>query len=217
MAIYRKCKYCGQRISLRMMPAGHWVAFDWGTDNVHGCVQVSTSRRRLLSTITFKPVRAPVGALVTSAKGNITVVAPSPMAATSRKRIRALVEKALREHRCLRLTYYTASRKAVTDRVVEPLALEPGDYGGTLLRAYCRWRQDFRSFAISNIRRAELLDERFTPRPLPSRPRTAYRTPIHGSNPAASQSKPVASDYVGCVLWLIIGGIVILSLLLGKW
>tara|TARA_B100000989_G_C19454068_1_gene433143 strand:+ start:374 stop:946 length:573 start_codon:yes stop_codon:yes gene_type:complete len=35
MSYIRKCNECGQRISLREMPGGQWVAFDLGTDKPH--------------------------------------------------------------------------------------------------------------------------------------------------------------------------------------
>ncbi|AKX93423.1 hypothetical protein MOTHE_c06190 [Moorella thermoacetica] len=205
MAIYRKCKYCGRPISLREMPAGQWVAFDVGTDNVHHC----GSR----PTITPPAVSAVAATLDT---GTVTA---SPVVATSSEQIRALLKKALQEHRCVHLNYYTASRKALTDRVVEPLALEPGDWGGTILRAYCRWRQDIRSFALSNIRRAELLEETFSPRSLPqSQPITIYRTSISGraSIQASSKTPSTASESTGCIWWLIVVGVVLLWLLFGS-
>ena len=39
MSSYRRpCRECGQRISLRQMPAGQWVAFDVSTEEPHICV-----------------------------------------------------------------------------------------------------------------------------------------------------------------------------------
>ena len=35
MSYVRNCKVCGQRISLREMQSGQWVAFDVSTDTVH--------------------------------------------------------------------------------------------------------------------------------------------------------------------------------------
>ena len=35
MSYTRSCRRCGQRISLRQMSEGHWVAFDVRTDNPH--------------------------------------------------------------------------------------------------------------------------------------------------------------------------------------
>ena len=37
MSYTKPCKKCGQRISLRKMPAGHWVAFDVSTEEAHMC------------------------------------------------------------------------------------------------------------------------------------------------------------------------------------
>ncbi len=42
MASIRPCNKCGERISIRQMPHGQWVAFDVATDNQHEC-----SRKRL--------------------------------------------------------------------------------------------------------------------------------------------------------------------------
>ena len=37
MSYTRPCTKCGQRISLRQMPAGQWVAFDVSTEESHVC------------------------------------------------------------------------------------------------------------------------------------------------------------------------------------
>ena len=37
MAYTRPCNKCGQRISLREMPHGQWVAFDVSTEETHAC------------------------------------------------------------------------------------------------------------------------------------------------------------------------------------
>jgi hypothetical protein len=37
---FRNCKWCGQRIHMREMPYGQWVAFD-GPESVHDCDQES--------------------------------------------------------------------------------------------------------------------------------------------------------------------------------
>lgn len=205
MAIYRKCKYCGQPISLREMPAGQWVAFDVGTDNVHHCDS--------------RPAITPPAVSAVAATLDTRTVTASPVVTAGSEQIRMLLKKALHEHRCVHLIYYTASRKALTDRVVEPLALESGDWCGTVLRAYCRWRQDMRSFALSNIRRAKLLEETFSPRSLSrSQPIAVYRTSISGraSTQASSKTPSTASESTGCIWWLILVGMALLWLLFGS-
>ena len=37
MASIRPCNKCGERISIRQMPHGQWVAFDVATDDQHKC------------------------------------------------------------------------------------------------------------------------------------------------------------------------------------
>ena len=37
MAYIRPCNKCGQRISMREMRAGQWVAFDASTEKAHKC------------------------------------------------------------------------------------------------------------------------------------------------------------------------------------
>ena len=37
MSYTRPCNKCGERISLRQMPAGQWVAFDVSTEEFHVC------------------------------------------------------------------------------------------------------------------------------------------------------------------------------------
>lgn len=217
MAIHRKCKYCGQRISLREMPAGHWVAFDFATDNVHGCVRGAVPVGRFPKVVQVRPVRTPVGAHSLPVRRPAAQADHVTLVATGAQSVRALLERAQRELRCVKLVYYTASRNATTERVVEPLALEP--YGrGTLVHAYCRWRQDFRRFALSNIRRAELMNETFVPRPLPAfRPIPGYRAAWRGSSTTAASgsTRPAsASGSQGCIWWLIIGGIVLIWMLL---
>lgn len=37
MAYIKSCNFCGQRISMRSMRDGHWVAFDASTETAHQC------------------------------------------------------------------------------------------------------------------------------------------------------------------------------------
>jgi predicted DNA-binding transcriptional regulator YafY len=62
----------------------------------------------------------------------------------------------------LRLTYWTASRDAVTRRVVDPYHLANVD-GDWYLIAYCHLREDVRMFSPARIRKLELTGETFTP------------------------------------------------------
>lgn len=75
----------------------------------------------------------------------------------------AVVRRALREERKLRLDYRDAEDRP-TLRTVRPLGL--AFFGAVwVLSAWCELRDDFRNFRPDRIARLELLDERFTPEP----------------------------------------------------
>jgi hypothetical protein len=67
--------------------------------------------------------------------------------------VRALLERAVAEHRQVRLQYFASSRGgAATERVVDPWT-----FRDDLLRGYCHLRSDERAFAVDRIGRAHLL------------------------------------------------------------
>lgn len=61
------------------------------------------------------------------------------------------------------MTYYTASRNAISDRKLDPYLLHV--YRGTnlYLIGYCHNRQEIRWFRVDRIRKLEVLSEHFTP------------------------------------------------------
>lgn len=73
-------------------------------------------------------------------------------------RIRAAVES----RRALHLTYYTASRDEVTERVVDPMRIKAVD-GHSYLEAWCRSSEGTRLFRFDRVETAELLDEPSAP------------------------------------------------------
>jgi len=82
----RRCKYCSRRISMRQMPAGHWVAFEG--DGVHDCKRPSPQRAAASPPRRVTPFFAPAGEFedfeISSEAGSSTppvlnpVPAPSP-------------------------------------------------------------------------------------------------------------------------------------------
>lgn len=102
MALYRKCKYCGARLSFRQMPGGHWVAFDVGSDIVHQC--------------RHQPIASSENPPVGRSESESVV-------ATTYKDVLSLLTTAIDSYQCVKLRYFTESRGAVTERVVEPMVL----------------------------------------------------------------------------------------------
>lgn len=85
-------------------------------------------------------------------------VAPVQVQAAPRAQALGTVREALDQGRQLWLRYYTASRDAVTERVVDPLRLLVTD-GQTYLEAYCHQAGAIRHFRADRIDQARLLDE----------------------------------------------------------
>lgn len=74
---------------------------------------------------------------------------PSPCEAT--------VEIAVKESRLLRITYWSATRDAVTERTVEPVTITWSD-GRGYLEAWCYSSRERRTFRVDRILEATLLD-----------------------------------------------------------
>ncbi len=69
-----------------------------------------------------------------------------------------IVRQSLDQSRRLWIRYYTASRDAVTERMVDPLRLLVTD-GHAYLEAYCHLAESVRHFRVDRIDDARLLDE----------------------------------------------------------
>lgn len=74
----------------------------------------------------------------------------------------ATVRRAVTEGRALDLTYYSATRDSVSQRVVDPIRLQ-GLNSNTYLEAWCRGSEGVRLFRFDRIEAAQLRDEPSTP------------------------------------------------------
>lgn len=72
------------------------------------------------------------------------------------------VHTAVREHRALRIRYYTPSRDTISERVVDPITVQLID-GSAYLQAWCRSSEDTRLFRFDRIEAAQGLDEPSAP------------------------------------------------------
>ena len=71
---------------------------------------------------------------------------------------------ALRDHRRVRMTYYTASRDQQRERLVDPYHL-CNNRGDWYLIAFDHWRKEVRTFHAGRIQDWHVTDERFEPDP----------------------------------------------------
>ena len=72
------------------------------------------------------------------------------------------VRDALANGRAVRLEYWTASRDATSERIVDPVRLLTVG-GKAYLEGWCRLREDVRTFHVGRIQRVEILDEPSAP------------------------------------------------------
>ncbi len=70
------------------------------------------------------------------------------------------IHRALAERRTLRMRYYSLSRDAETERLVDPYHVTLYS-GGLYLVGYCHLRREVRIFAVERIRAVEMLAETF--------------------------------------------------------
>ncbi len=71
------------------------------------------------------------------------------------------IHNAVLQKKCIHVSYDTAQRGFISERVVEPLGILY--YGNHWhLIAYCRFREDYRDFRMDRVRKWEALDEGFT-------------------------------------------------------
>ncbi len=78
--------------------------------------------------------------------------------------VRDVVRDAVQRQRALRMTYYTASRDEISERVVDPMRVLLVD-GRSYLEAWCRSAEGVRRFRLDRIDQIEVLDEPAVPPP----------------------------------------------------
>lgn len=75
----------------------------------------------------------------------------------------ATLQLAITNFNLVSMTYKTVAEEAVSQRIVEPFALYTMGNQNWLLIAWCRLRQDFRTFRIDKIERLQVLSDKFEP------------------------------------------------------
>lgn len=135
MSIKKTCQYCGEEISLRKMPEGHWLAFDYGSGTVHKCV---------------KKKKATPKATPKQPKENSDIINPQI------GEILQLLQVAINNRNDININYFADSRKDWTNRTVTPIKIYTKD-NSTYLEGYCHLRKANRNFKVSRIAFANIV------------------------------------------------------------
>jgi proteasome accessory factor BC len=114
----------------------------------------------------------PVGSLGSARDKIVEALGADPMeqglqvarAAGDDSKIARVVSEAIKRRRLLRLDYYKPNEDEYTERTVEPYYLVNGREGW-YVASYDPAKDDVRHFRLDRIREAEILDERYDPRP----------------------------------------------------
>lgn len=77
-----------------------------------------------------------------------------PIYVRSRPEIKALLKKAFKERKKVRINYYSLSSDEVTNRIIDIYRMH-----SDCVVAYCNLREEERTFIINRINKAALLDE----------------------------------------------------------
>ena len=76
---------------------------------------------------------------------------------TEQPKIKALLKRAFKEKRKVKITYYSLSSDEVTNRIIDIYQLH-----NDCVVAFCNLRDDERTFVMSRINKAAILDEKYS-------------------------------------------------------
>ncbi len=157
MAYTRPCNKCGQRISLREMPHGQWVAFDVSTEETHVCgiEHEPDVAVKLKGKNKFKEKEDDEEILL---KRQEKLQTEEETYDTS-SGINNCIKEALKEKKRIEIEYSSNFTYEHTSRVISPIK-KFKHKNRNYLQAYCHMRKAQRSFLIRSIEQATLLDKK---------------------------------------------------------
>ena len=226
MSYTRPCSKCGERISLRQMPAGQWVAFDVSTEESHVCGVKNKPDISVKLKGKKKPKQAndsiDLGYEDNNEKEESKIYDNS-------SGIHYCIDKAIKEKKRIFIDYYSEYNDESTSREISPIKkykYKSNNY----LQAYCHKRKAERNFLTKSIESATEINKKKTKIKL-GKPNTKiiekmkqennpYKTNDNTQNYVREYKKDLKetegslSSFGGVIIvWLIIG--TVLSFLFG--
>ena len=158
MSYTRPCSKCGERISLRQMPAGQWVAFDVSTEESHVC---GVKNKPDIS-VKLKGKKKPkqVNDSIDLGYEDNNEKEESKIYDNS-SGIHYCIDKAIKEKKRIFIDYYSEYNDESTSREISPIKkykYKSNNY----LQAYCHKRKAERNFLTKSIESATEIDKKKT-------------------------------------------------------
>ena len=158
MSYTRPCNKCGERISLRQMPAGQWVAFDVSTEESHIC---GVKNKPDIS-VKLKSKKKPkqVNDSIDLGYEDNNEREESKIYDNS-SGIHYCIDKAIKEKKRIFIDYYSEYNDESTSREISPIKkykYKSNNY----LQAYCHKRKAERNFLTKSIESATEINKKKT-------------------------------------------------------
>ena len=158
MSYTRPCSKCGERISLRQMPAGQWVAFDVSTEESHIC---GVKNKPDIS-VKLKGKKKPkqVNDSIDLGYEDNNEREKSKIYDNS-SGIHYCIDKAIKEKKRIFIDYYSEYNDESTSREISPIKkykYKSNNY----LQAYCHKRKAERNFLTKSIESATEINKKKT-------------------------------------------------------
>ena len=158
MSYTRPCNKCGERISLRQMPAGQWVAFDVSTEESHVC---GVKNKPDIS-VKLKGKKKPkqVNDSIDLGYEDNNEREESKIYDNS-SGIHYCIDKAIKEKKRIFIDYYSEYNDESTSREISPIKkykYKSNNY----LQAYCHKRKAERNFLTKSIESATEINKKKT-------------------------------------------------------
>jgi hypothetical protein len=158
MSYTRPCSKCGERISLRQMPAGQWVAFDVSTEESHIC---GVKNKPDIS-VKLKSKKKPkqVNDSIDLGYEDNNEREESKIYDNS-SGIHYCIDKAIKEKKRIFIDYYSEYNDESTSREISPIKkykYKSNNY----LQAYCHKRKAERNFLTKSIESATEINKKKT-------------------------------------------------------
>ena len=134
MSYTKPCNKCGERISLRQMPQGQWVAFDASTEESHIC----GIKNDPYISVKLKKKNKNINKEIELKNYNNTT------------EIHQYIDRAIREKKRIYIEYNSKHNEEYTEREISPIK-KFKEKGRTYLQAYCHKRKDERIFLTRSI------------------------------------------------------------------